>query len=90
MILTYHLPLVFTVALVLKCFKSILLIPIPNNDNLTKVYMINRDIFTIQRKLFLNKARKLPRMRLGITLDQVIDTFSVFGLVLLVGLVLVL
>jgi len=56
--------------------------------------MKNRDIYTIQRHLFIKKTplrmSAWAYLRTHIRMDKVIDTLSVFGLVLLVGLLLVL
>jgi len=52
--------------------------------------MRNKDIFTIERHLFINKTPTHTPVRLRIRMNEVIDTLSVFGLVLLVGLLLVL
>ena len=56
--------------------------------------MRNKDIFTIQRHLFIKKTplrmSVLGVLRTHIRTHQVIDTLSVFGLVLLVGLLFVL
>ena len=52
--------------------------------------MKNRDIYTIQRHLFIKKTPTHTPVRLRIRMNEVIDTLSVFGLVLLVGLLLVL
>jgi hypothetical protein len=46
--------------------------------------MKNKDIFTIDRKLFLRS--KFSPTRVRVDWDKVIDTLSVFGLVLVVGL----
>ena len=48
--------------------------------------MKNRDIFTINRKIFLRS--KFPLARVRVNWKAVIETLSVFGLVLLVGLLL--
>jgi len=56
--------------------------------------MRNKDIFTIERHLFIKKTplrmSAWAYLRTHIRMDQVLDTLSVFGLVLLVGLFLVL
>jgi len=56
--------------------------------------MRNKDIFTIDRHLFIKKTplrmSAWAYLRTHIRMDQVLDTLSVFGLVLLVGLLLVL
>jgi hypothetical protein len=55
--------------------------------------MRNKDIYTIQRHLFLKHsayARLRSRLRTRIDWNKVLETLSVFGLILLVGLLLVL